>query len=143
MISAPNYLDVYTARRLSNIFLIRDKLFERKTEVALVQRWERGNGESQQTDVPFTSPPLPLDGSPCQDGCLSSRPAGLDPGHTARHHFSKSNLKNESSDPGIIPHPLFLSSSQHLSLSVFHVSFIFPMWATRRMVRGASSFKFL
>lgn len=57
MISAPNYLDVYTARRLSNIFLIKDKLFERKTEVALVQRWERGNGESQQTDVPFTSPP--------------------------------------------------------------------------------------
>lgn len=59
MISAPNYLDVYTACRLSNIFLIKDKLYERKTEVALVQQWERGNGGSQQTDVPCTPPPPP------------------------------------------------------------------------------------
>lgn len=58
MISAPNYLDVYTACRLSNIFLIKDKLYERKTEVALVQQWERGNGGSQQTDVPCTPPLL-------------------------------------------------------------------------------------
>lgn len=94
MISAPNYVNVYTARRLSNIFLIKDKLHERKIEVALVQQWERGNGGSQWTDVPCkATPPLLHRRSHCQDGCLSSRPAGLDPVHAARHHFSKSNLK--------------------------------------------------
>lgn len=60
MISAPNYVDVYTACRLSNIFVIKDKLYERKIEVTLVQQWERGNGGSQQTDVPCKAiPPLP------------------------------------------------------------------------------------
>lgn len=57
MISAPNYVDVYTACRLSNIFLIKDKLYERKIEVALVQQWERGNGGSRQTDLPCKAPP--------------------------------------------------------------------------------------
>lgn len=52
MISAPNYVDVYSTCRLSNIFLIKDKLYERKIEAELVQQWERGNGRSQQTDVP-------------------------------------------------------------------------------------------
>lgn len=52
MISALNYVDVYTTRRLSNIFLIKDKLHGRKIEAALEQQWERGNGWSQQTDVP-------------------------------------------------------------------------------------------
>lgn len=53
MISALNYVDVYTTSRLSNIFLIKDKRKNgRKIEVALEQQWERGNGWSQQTDVP-------------------------------------------------------------------------------------------
>lgn len=56
MISAPNYVDVYTAHPLSNIFLIKDKLYERKIEVALVQQWERGNGGSWQTDVKQSPP---------------------------------------------------------------------------------------
>lgn len=94
MISAPNYVDVYTACRLSNIFLIKDKLYEGKIEVALAQQWERGNGGSQQTDVSCKAPPPFLhQRSHCQDGCSSSRPAGHDPAHAARHHFSKSNLK--------------------------------------------------
>lgn len=61
MISAPYYVDVYTACLLSNIFLIKDKLYERKIEVLLVQQWERGNSRSQQTDVPCKAiPPSPL-----------------------------------------------------------------------------------
>lgn len=57
MISAPNYVDVYSSCRLSNIFLIKDKLYERKIEAELVQQWERGNGGSQQTDVPCKATP--------------------------------------------------------------------------------------
>ena len=49
MSSAPNYVDVYTTCQLSNIFLIKDKLYERKIEVTLVQQWERGNSGSQQS----------------------------------------------------------------------------------------------
>lgn len=41
------------------IFLIKDKLYERKIEVALVQQWERGNGGPRQTDVPCKAAPPP------------------------------------------------------------------------------------
>lgn len=47
MISASNYLDVYTTCQLRKLFLIKDKLYERKTKDI-----ERGNGGSQQTDAP-------------------------------------------------------------------------------------------
>lgn len=60
MISAPNYVDVYVSCQLSNKLPIKDKLYERKIEASLLQQWERGNGESQQTDVPWNpcTPPL-------------------------------------------------------------------------------------
>lgn len=142
MISASNYVDVYTACRLSNIFLIKDKLYERKIAVALVQQWERGNGGSRQTDVPCKenphSPTALKESLPRWLLELQARRAW--PHACCQHHFSKSNLKMNLQTPGIIPHPLFLSSSQHLSLCL--TSFIFPMWDMGRLV-GASSFKFL
>lgn len=128
MISAPNYVDVYISCQLSNKLPIKDKLYERKIEASLLQQWERGNGESQQTYVPWNpparanSPPPTPKRTDCQDGCLSSSAAGLDPVHAARHHFSKKcvfrSWHNFSSSL-----PVLLATS--LSVSTFHLSVIF------------------
>lgn len=71
MISAPNYVYVYITSQLSYIFLIKDKLSERKTDIPPQSTWERGNDGSQQTRVPCEAacPALHSRRSLCQDGC--------------------------------------------------------------------------
>lgn len=78
MNSALNYVDVYTSCQLSNISLIKDKLYDIKIEVALVQQWERGNGGSLQTDVPCNPPPpLLTEGVTAKMAAWAPGPQGL------------------------------------------------------------------
>lgn len=104
----------------------------KKIEVALVQQWERGNGRSQQTDVPCKATPTsPLHWrSHCQDGCLSSRPAGLDPVHAANTISLNPTSKwifrpwhNSSSSL-----PALLTTSFSVSLLLFSLCGTFGGW---------------